>query len=159
MRTVRSDLKSIVGKRFGRWVVLSRDIGRSINRKTFYICKCDCGLVKSIRSDLLRNGESKSCGCYKRSSLSARTRKHGLTGHKLYKTWVAMKQRCYNPKEKRYKNYGKRGIIVCDEWKNDFKKFYDWSMANGYASYLTIDRINNNGNYDPGNCRFISNEL
>jgi hypothetical protein len=83
---------------------------------------------------------------------------HGLTDHPLMKKWISIKQRCYNLNNSRYKNYGGRGIEVCDEWKDNFKAFYDWCLANNYSSNLTIDRINNNGNYEPNNCRFISNK-
>lgn len=85
-------------------------------------------------------------------------RKHGLNETRIYKTWVRMKVRCYNQNHDRYKNYGGRGITVCDEWKNDFKKFYEWAMKNGYSDDLTIDRIDVNGNYEPSNCRWITNK-
>jgi hypothetical protein len=75
--------------------------------------------------------------------------KHGLKNTRLYKIWQQMKNRCLNPKGNRFKDYGARGITVCDEWKNDFKAFYDWAMSNGYSDDLTIDRIDNDGNYEP----------
>lgn len=84
--------------------------------------------------------------------------KHGKRYSKLYNVWNVMKQRCYNPNNKRYKDWGARGIAVCSEWKDDFMNFYEWAMSNGYKEGLTIDRIDNSGNYEPNNCRWITNK-
>lgn len=84
------------------------------------------------------------------------TKTHCLSGTRIYSCWTDMKRRCYNPKNKRYDNYGGRGISVCEEWRNDFKAFYDWAMANGYTDELTLDRINVDKNYEPTNCRWAS---
>lgn len=97
-----------------------------------------------------------SCGCVGDKKNKERLTIHGLKKSRIYKQWQGIKGRCYNKKNKVYKNYGGRGITVCDEWKNDFKAFYDWAMANGYKEGLQIDRRDNDGNYCPENCRFVT---
>lgn len=148
----------LTGKRFGRLVV----IGRADNKgkETYWKCKCDCGSIKEINGNRLRNGRTKSCGCLKRnikfdSSVQNNSNlTHGKSKTRLYRIYQKMKRRCYRPEEKYYENYGGRGIDICDEWREDFQAFYDWAMENGYSDDLSIDRRDNDKGYSPDNCKW-----
>lgn len=147
----------LTGMKFGRLTAISIS-GKDKWGAIIWRCKCDCGNYKNVRAYKLKNGNTKSCGCYFIESLSERTKKHGLlSGGKprIFTVWNDMKARCFNKSEKAYKSYGGRGIIVCDEWLV-FENFYKWAMSNGYNDELTIDRINNNEGYFPSNCRFVT---
>lgn len=136
------------GKRFGSLEVVS--FSRMKRGHSAWMCRCDCGTVKEILGSKLIAGEVKSCGCkhYEPST------KHGQSDTVLYAIWRTMKSRCMNPNSEKYPRYGGRGIKVCDEWVDDFKAFSEWATANGYRKGLSIDRINNDGNYEPSNCRW-----
>lgn len=141
--------KDLTGQRFGRLTVLER--APNIKRYTAWLCVCDCGTRTVVRTDHLSVGHSQSCGCFNRERVTT----HGKGNTRLYLIWTHMISRCNNKNEP---NYGGRGIAVCDEWKNEFLKFYDWAMQNGYSDDLTIDRKNVDGNYEPGNCSWASDK-
>lgn len=130
-----------------------------IGRIPYVVCECECGNVKCVQVSDLCSGHATSCGC-RRRDLAKAGAKHGLSvtpeNIGLCQVFYGMMFRCYNPNGSSYSRYGGRGIVVCDEWKNNITAFVRWGHANGYQEDLQIDRIDNDGNYEPSNCRFVT---
>ncbi len=151
----KNTYKDLTGKKFGMLTVLERIENRK--NHVWYKCICDCGNYKIADAARLKSGETWNCGCKNKNSYI-----HGYRNTRLYRTWIGMKTRCFNPNTPFYKHYGGRGITVCEEWtdsENGFQNFAKWAIANGWDENKSrieqsIDRIDVNGNYEPSNCRF-----
>ncbi len=140
----------VIGQRFGKLVVLSAAPRNSPRNDLMWLCECECGAKRTVMGYHLRHGQTQSCG-----QKSCRRKKHGESLSRLYRVWSSMHTRCTNPNHSHYPLYGGRGIRVCAEWKN-YMTFRDWALKNGYNDDVQIDRIDNNGNYEPTNCRYVT---
>ena len=144
------------GRRYGRLVVLWPTLFREKSGAVKWLCQCDCGNRVVVSGSALQSGTTKSCGCLHKEMAARQSYRHGMVQSRLYQEWRNMKARCTCTKGKCYSRYGGRGITYCAEWKG-FTKFAKWALQNGYADDLTLDRIENDGDYQPDNCRWVSN--
>lgn len=154
-------LDDLTGMRFGRLVVIERSIDGK-RRHPKWLCQCDCGNKRIVFREALRDGRTQSCGCLQKETAGDHCRTHGATigGRKArhptpeYRSWCKAKERCYNPNTIGFRNWGGRGIEMCQEWRNDFSAFL--SHMGKRPDGCSLDRINPNGNYEPGNCRWTT---
>lgn len=148
--------EDLTGEKFNRWTVL----GFSHRRGTRYYwrCKCDCGTIRAVDKTSLMSGATKSCGCLKQEVTTNRNFKHGMAYNNTYRLWKGIKDRCLNTNDSRYKDYGGRGITMYEAWIKDFQTFYDYvsKLPHFGEKGYSLDRINNNGNYEPDNLRWAT---
>ena len=139
------EIINLLGQVFGRLKVVEF-AGKNKHNHATWLCVCDCGQQRIVESGNLRSGNQVSCGCQSLQNRVLATTKHGLSGHPLHRIWRKIIERCYNPNCKSFPNYGGKGVVMSDEWRDNFQSFYDWAIANGWRKGLEIDKdIKGNG--------------
>lgn len=154
---------NLIGRRFGRLTVIERAEKpcHVKNIRAYWKCVCNCGNEIVLDTYALTSGQTQSCGCLRKEQLTVRNTIHGKSSTSIYHTWQHIKSRCFNSNDKAYKNYGRRGISVCPDWIDNFQAFYDYvsQLEHFGEEGYTLDRINNNGNYEPDNLRWATAKI